>query len=471
MKNQNLAQIFHEISIYLEMEEVAFKPQAYEKAAVSLETSEDEVEDIYRKEGFKGLLKIPGVGESIAEKIEEYLKTGKIKYYEDFRRKTPVDINELIAVEGIGPKIVKELYQKLKIKNLEDLEKAAKEGKIRKLSNFGEKKEKNILQGIEFVKRSKGRFLLGNILPDVKIILDRLKILKEVDELSVAGSIRRMKETIGDVDILVVSSDSKKVSDFFLSFPEIVKVWGRGATKVSVRMKEGFDVDIRFIPEDDYGAALQYFTGSKDHNIATRKIAIDKGLKLSEYGVFNGKKKVASRTEEEVYKMLGMRYIEPELRENSGEIEAALEGKLPELVGYKDIKGDFHVHTNWARAANSIEEIIEKAKKMGYEYVGISDHTKFLHIENGLDENKLLLQRKYIKDLNKKLDDFVVLQGCEANIMADGSIDIEDKILEQLDYVIAGVHSQMKMGREEMTERIVRAMKNPNVDIISHPTG
>jgi len=473
VKNQELAKIFYEIASYLEMEGIAFKPQAYEKAALNLETLAEDVEEIYKKEGFEGLRKIPGVGESIAEKIEEYLRTGKIKYYETFKKKMPVNIEELTSVEGIGPKIVHELYKYLKIKNLEDLEKAARAGKIRDLPNFGEKTEQNILQGIEFLKRSKGRFLLGYILPDVKEIIGKLKNLKEVKEISPAGSVRRMKETIGDVDILVTPHQKygggpKKVVDYFVSLPGIVKIWGKGPTKASVRMTAGYDVDIRVIPEGDYGSALQYFTGSKEHNIVTRKIAQDLGLKLNEYGIFRGKKKLASRTEKEVYKIIGLPYIEPELRENTGEIEAVQKGKLPKIIGYNDIRGDLHCHSNWNGGENSILEMAQAAKEMGYEYIGIADHTKFLRIEHGLNERQLLGQRKEILKLNEK---FRILQGAETNIMPDGSIDINDKVLAQLDYVIAGVHSQMKMPREKMTERIIRAMENPNVDIISHPTG
>jgi len=282
MKNQEIAKIFYEIADYLEMEGVAFKPYAYQKAAITLETLEEDVEEIYKKGGFRALEKIPGVGKSIAEKIEEYIKTGGIKYYEEFKRKMPVNLEEIIAVEGMGPKRAKILYQKLGIRNLKDLEKAAETHKIASLFGFGEKTEKNILEGIAFLKRSKGRFLLGEILPKVKEILERLKSLEEVEQISTAGSVRRMKETIGDVDILVTTKNPKKVIDFFVSLPEIVKVWGKGPTKSSIKVKEGFDVDLRVLKNKSYGSALQYFTGSKEHNIATRRIAINKGLKLSE---------------------------------------------------------------------------------------------------------------------------------------------------------------------------------------------
>jgi DNA polymerase (family 10) len=475
MKNKELAKIFSEIAEYLEMEGVKFKPYAYQKAALTLETLKDDVEDIYAKGGLKALKDIPGVGESIALKIEEYLKTGKIQYYEEFKRKMPISLDEIVAVEGVGPKKAKVLYEKLGVRTLEDLEEAAKAHKIAPLFRFGDKTEQNILQAIEFLKASKGRFLLGEILPIANEILEKLRSLPEVQRVNTAGSLRRMKETIGDVDFLVISTDPAKVMDFFVSLPGVVKVWGKGTTKSSVRMKEGFDMDLRVIPPESYGAALQYFTGSKDHNIALRKIAIDKGYKLSEYGLFQGSRLIAAETEEEVYGKLGMPWIPPELRENRGEIEAALAGRLPDLIGYEDIKGDLHVHSNWNGGANSLEQIVEAALALGYEYVGIADHTKYLKIERGLDEERLIARNQEIDRLNEKLAQegkpIRVLKGCEANILADGSIDIADEVLAQLDYVIAGIHSHFRMPKAEMTARILRAMHNPQVDIISHPTG
>ena len=475
MKNKEIARIFTEIAEYLEMEGVAFKPYAYQKAALTLETLKDDVEDLYGKGGLKALKGIPGVGESIAHKIEEYLKTGKIEYYEEFKRKLPIALDEIVAVEGVGPKKAKVLFEKLGIKTLEELEEAANTHKIAPLFGFGEKTEQNILQAIEFLKGSKGRFLLGEILPIADEVLKKLQSLPEVERADTGGSVRRRKETIGDLDFLVISSNPDKVMDFFVSLPGVVKVWGKGATKSSVRLKEGFDMDIRVIPPESYGAALQYFTGSKDHNIALRKIAIDNGFKLSEYGLFEGSRMIAAVSEEEVYGKLKMPWIPPELRENRGEIEAALAGRLPELIGYGDLKGDLHVHCNWDGGANSIEELAEAAQAMGYEYIGISDHTKFLKIERGLDEDKLIARNKEIDQFNQKLADegkhFRVLKGCESNIMTDGSIDIADEVLAELDYVIAGIHSNFRMPRTQMTQRIHQAMSNPHVDIISHPTG
>jgi len=460
---------------FLESEGVAFKPYAYKNAALSLDNLNEDVSEIYKKGGVKALLEIPGIGKAMADHIEEYLKTGKIKHYENYKKKLPFKMDELIKIEGMGVKKARILYQKLGIKNAKDLEKAAKAHKIAPLFGFGEKTEKNILQGIEFLKRDKGRFLLGDILPVANNVLEKLKILKEVEKISLAGSVRRRKETIGDVDILVVSENPKKVMDFFVKLNGVEKVWGKGGTKASIRMKDGFDIDLRVVPKKSYGSALQYFTGNKDHNVATRRIAIDKGLKLSEYGIFKGKKQIAGSTEEEIYKAIGLPYIEPELRENEGEIEAGLKGKLPKVVELKDIKGDLHCHSNWDGGADSIEQMAKTAMEKGYEYIGISDHTKFLRIEHGLNEEQLLQQHEEIKQLNLKFKNknlkFHILHGCECNILNDGSVDIKDEVLEKLDYVIAGAHSSLKMPKNEMTERLVKAIKNPNIDIISHPTG
>jgi DNA polymerase (family X) len=478
MKNQELSKIFFDMADYLEIDGVSFKPYAYRKVALSLESLKEDIGEIYRNGGLKALKNVSGVGEGIAKAIEEYLKTGKIKNLEELKKKMPVKVDELLKVESLGHKKIKTLYQKLGIKDLKSLGKAAKSHKIAPLFGFGEKTEKNILQGLEFLKQSKGRFLLGEIMPTVKSVIKILKSQKEIKEISVAGSVRRQKEIIGDIDILVVSDDPKKTADFFVKFPEVEKIWAKGDTKCSVRFKEGFDIDLRMVPAESFGSALQYFTGSKEHNIITRKIAIEKGLKLNEYGVFKGNKMIAGKTEEEVYKAIGLPFIAPEMRHDDGEIQAALKNELPILVELKDIKGDLHCHTNFEAKSyqrNSIEEMAMTAIKMGYEYIGISDHTKFLKIEGGLNEKQLLEQNKAIKKINGKFKkqkiNFRILHGCETNILEDGSVDIKDEVLEKLDYVIAGVHSLLKMPRQEMTQRIIKVMQNHNIDIISHPTG
>jgi len=479
MKNQELSKIFFEMADYLDIEGVSFKPFAYRKVALSLDSLKEDVAEIYRNGGLKALYEISGVGEGIAYAIEEYLKNGKIKNFEALKKKLPLKVEELLKVESLGPKKIKILYEKLGVKNLKDLEKAVKRHKVAPLFGFGEKTEKNILQGLEFLKQSKGRFLLADIMPTVKLVMERLKKQKEIKEISVAGSVRRQKETIGDIDILVVSENPKKTADFFVKLPDVEKVWAEGATKCSVRFKEGFDVDLRMVPVKSFGSALQYFTGSKEHNIATRKIAIEKGLKLNEYGIFKGDKMIAGKTETEVYLALGLPFIAPELRENNGEIQAALRqaqgkpGGLPKLIEYSDIKGDLHCHSDWDGGEDSIEEMAEEAMNMGYEYIGISDHSKSLKIENGLDEKQLLDQHKKIEKINLKFKgkNFKILHGCEVDIMADGKLDINDSVLAKLDYVIASVHSNMKMERKEMTQRIIKAMQNKNVDILGHPTG
>jgi DNA polymerase (family X) len=467
--------MLYEISEFLEMDSVPFKPYAYQKAALTLETLKDDIGDIYRKGGIKALKEIPNIGENIAKKIEEVLTTGRLRYYEEFKKKMPIDLDEIVRVEGVGPKKAKVLYEKLGVTNLKQLEDEARSGRIAPLAGFGEKTQKNIIEAIEFLKRSHGRFLLGEILPVANEVVDRLKAMKEVKKIEIAGSLRRMKETIGDVDILVTSDNPTKVMDFFTSQPGVVKIWGKGSTKSSVRMKEGFDMDLRVIPGESYGAALQYFTGSKDHNIALRKIAIDRGLKLNEWGLFRGSQSVASRTEEDVYKAIGLRWMPPEIREDRGEIEASRNGTLPDLITRNDIRGDLHVHSNWDGGADSIEDIAKSAMKMGYDYVGIADHTQFLKIERGLDEKKIRERNTEIDRLNEQWNRsgrrFRVLKGCEANILTDGSIDLEDEVLAELDFVIAGVHSQFKMTRAAMTERICKAIANPHVDILAHPTG
>src|SRR3989344_840240 len=403
MINQELAKIFNDIARFLRIENVAFKPYAYEKAAISLEDLKDDVAQIYIQGGRKALEEISGIGKAMSDHIEEYIKTGKISLYEEFKKNLPVKMDELTRVEGLGPRKVKVLYQKLGVKNLKDLERAAKKHQIAPLFGFGETTEKNILQGLDFLKTSKGRVLISQIKPVAMEVLKKLQALKEVERISIAGSLRRGKETIGDVDFLVVSKNAKKVMECFVKLPGVEKIWGQGGTKASVHMKGGYDMDLRVVPAKSWGSALQYFTGSQAHNITTRKIAIDKGLKLSEWGIFRGSKQIAGDTEQAVYKAINLSYIAPELREDQGEIAVAIEGKLPKLVELKDIKGDLHVHSNWEEIGgkkSSIEVLAKQAMELGYEYLGISDHTNDLNVETSLNEKQLLEQNKHIKNLN-----------------------------------------------------------------------
>lgn len=471
MRNSEIAQIFREIALYLEMQEERFKPRAYEKVAYAVEALEEPVAEIYKRDGVKGLRNIPGVGQAIAEKIEEIIQTGKLKYYEELKRETPVDIRSLTTIEGVGPKSVKVLYDKLGVKEVSDLEQAARAGKIRGLPHFGEKMEQKILKGIEFLKQGSGRFPLGGVFPLILEIEGRLRDLPGVEAVAVAGSVRRRRETIGDADILVISAKSERVMDYFVSMPEVTHVHGKGVTKTMVKLKNGMDVDLRVVAKESFGAALNYFTGSKDHNVALRRIAQEKGLKLNEYGLYRGEKPIAGETEEGIYKALGLSYIPPELRENQGEIEAAKKGELPDLVEYRDLRGDLQIQTTWTDGANSIEEMAEEAKRLGLEYIAITDHTKSLAMTGGADEKKLLKQMEAIDKINRSLKGITILKGAEVNINKDGTLDIEDEVLGKLDVVGIAVHSHFNLPRREMTERVIRAMRNPNADILFHPTG
>ena len=471
MKNQELIKIFYNIADILEIKNVEWKPLAYRKAARSIEVLGEDVEEIYNKYGIKGLKEISGVGERIAEKIEEFIKTNKIKEYEELKKTIPKHLTEMMDVPGLGAKKVKKLYEELNIKSVNELEKAAKQHKISGLETFKEKSEENILKGIELVKKGKGRILLGVALPIARNIIEELRTLKEMKNISVAGSLRRMEETIGDIDILAISSNPKKVMDKFTSLKEVNRILAKGETKSMVNLENGMQADIRVLDEKSYGAALQYFTGNKGHNIRLRELAIKKGYKLNEYGLFKKDKYVCGRTEKEIYNKLGLDYIEPELRNNLNEIEAAKTGKLPKLIKLKDIKGDFHVHTIDSDGDNTIEEMAIAAKNLGYEYVCISDHSKLIAIANGMDEERLLKQINDIDKLNKKFKNFRILKGAEVDILKDGSLDYSDNVLKKLDIVGVSVHSGFKSDERKMTDRIIKALETKYVKIFYHPTG
>jgi DNA polymerase (family X) len=471
MKNQELSHVFSQLATYLEINKVPFKPQAFLKVAEFLESFDKDVQDIYQQQGVKGLQDIPGVGKGIAEKMQEYLETGKIKELEAYKKKMPVNIEELTLLEGIGPKMVKELWERLKVKNVKDLKKAALAGKVAKIPGFGEKKEQNILQSIAFQKLSEGRWLLGDMAPIGQEYVGKLQDSGLVQHAVAAGSLRRAKETIGDIDILVTTKYPEKVMEFFLHMVPHEKVWGKGKTKTSLLAKQGFDADIRVVENNVFGAALLYFTGSKEHNVKVRTLAAKKGYKLSEYGLFYGKKRIACKSEEEVYKALGMQYPEPELREDTGEVEAAVQRKLPKLLAYDSLKGDLQVQTNWTDGKHSIEEMAKEAKKQGLGYIAITDHTRDLAMTGGSDEKRIMAQMAEIDKVQKKISGITILKGAEVNIRKDGTLDIEDSTLSKLDVVGASVHSNFKMTKNDMTKRLMTAMENEHVDILFHPTG
>ncbi|OYT62257.1 DNA polymerase III [Thermoplasmatales archaeon ex4484_30] len=467
MKNREIAKIFYEIADMLEMQDVQFKPRAYRKAAQNIESLSEDIEEIYKR---GELEKIPGVGKSIAEKVKEFIEKGSVAYYEKLKKEIPVNLEELSSVEGLGPKMIKLLYKELGIKNLNDLEKAAKEGKIRHLKGMGERTEQKILENIEFARKKGGRILLGFALPEAMKLIKFLE--KYAGKISLAGSLRRRKETIGDMDILAVSLNPEKLMDEFTSMNEVDKILAKGETKSSVRLKSGIQVDLRIVDKESFGSALQYFTGSKEHNIEVRKIAVRNGYKLNEYGLFDKKsnKKIAGETEEGVYKALGMQYIPPELRENRGEVEAALNGALPALVERKDVRGDLQMHTKWSDGANTIEEMVKEGIKLGHSFIAITDHVGTLKIAGGMGEEEIRKQMKEIESLNEKYDDFHIFHGVEVNILKDGNLDMSRKVLKDVDVVIASIHSAFRQPMEEMTKRLLKALENDVVDILAHPT-
>ncbi|MDI6737169.1 MAG: DNA polymerase/3'-5' exonuclease PolX [Nanoarchaeota archaeon] len=468
MKNPEIASIFFKMADILEMQNVQWKPVAYRKAARAIGELSEDVEEIYKKGGLKALKEIPGVGINIANKIAEFIENGKVREYEKLKKSIPAGLSSLLEVPGLGPKKAMLLYKKLKIKNVQDLEKAALEHRISKLPLFREKTEENILKGLDIYKKGRERVLLAYAMPIAEEIKTALE--KKAERVEIAGSLRRMRDTVKDIDILAVSSKPLEVIQIFVSLPFVKSVIAKGETKSSVLLSNSMQADLRVVPLKSFGAAMQYFTGSKDHNIELRKIAIAKGLKLSEYGLFRKERQVAGKTEEEVYNALGLSYIEPELRENTGEIEAALKGKLPLLVSVADIKGDLHCHSAYSDGDNTIEEMALAAKKRGYEYICISDHSKSEHIANGLSEQMLFKKIEEVKRVNKKLKGIRVLCGSEVNILEDGSLDYSDEILKKLDVVVASVHSKFRMPKEEITARLVKAISNPYVHILGHPT-
>lgn len=481
MKNADIANLLKDVSFFIEMGndlgDSIFKSRAYQRAAEAIIALPDSIEDIYNAGGVQGLTEIPSIGKAIALKIEECIKTGKIEYLEKLRSKTPINISEFYGLKGIGPKTLKVLYDRLKIKNLDDLEQAASEGKLRSIAGFTPRKEHAILANIKFFRKGKDRRLLGEILPLVKQIESKLASVGGVKHAIAAGSFRRMQETIGDIDYLVCSSEPELVMDYFVKVPEVQEIFSRGQNKASVRLNNGMNADLLVVPEENFGSALQYFTGSKEHSIRLRKIAISKAMRLNEWGVFDKEnKQLAGPTEEGVYKILGLQWMPPEMRENNGEIQMAKNGELPQLIDYDQLKGDLQVHSNNTDGTMSIENMALAAKnKFGLDYIAITDHTKSLTIARGLDEQQLLEQANKIEILNDRLSnsdvDFRVLSGAEVNILKDGSLDIADNVLEKLDVVGAAIHSHFALPEEVQTDRLVKAARNPCVDIIFHPTG
>ncbi|RLE14275.1 DNA polymerase/3'-5' exonuclease PolX [Candidatus Aerophobetes bacterium] len=470
--NIKIARIFREIADLLSIKgENPFRIRAYEKAADILEHLSGNIEELYREGKLK---QIPGIGKGILEKIETIIKTGTLPLYEQLKSNFPPGLIEIISIPDVGPKTAKLLYEKMGIKNVEELEDAAKKGMLRGLAGMGERKEENILRGIKLYRMRSSRMLLGRALPLVNAVISELttKASSLIEKISPAGSLRRGKETVGDIDILATSSNPDSLMDAFSNLSFVEEVLVKGETKTSILTDQGFQMDLRVVSSESFGAALQYFTGSKSHNIKLRERAIRKGLKINEYGVFNQEgRKIAGEKEEEVYSILNLHFIPPELREDRGEIEAAEKGSLPDLLTEKDIKGDLHIHTTYSDGKNDIEEMVEGAIAKGYQYIAITDHSSSLKVARGLSIESILSQIKKIKELNSKLNGFKILTGAEVNINKDGSLDFPEEVLSKLDVVIAAIHTGFKQDEKTITNRVIKALRHPMVNILAHPSG
>ena len=466
MKNKELAEMFEQIADVLEFQnEMPFKVNAYRKASRILQDLDRDIEEIWQA---GELEKIPGIGSGLAKKIDEYLRTGRMTKYEEVVRQVPSSLIELMKIQNLGPKTLALANKELGVKTLEDLKRVIADGSLSRLPGMGEKKVQNILRGMELYEQAQERISIAEALPIAERVVSQLRGHPAVERISPAGSLRRMRETVGDIDILVATRKGKNVIEAFTHLPQVREVLAAGETKGSVIVEEGRQVDLRAVQPESFGAALQYFTGSKAHNVHLRDIAKRAGLKVNEYGIFRDGEKLGGREEAEIYAVLGMDWIPPEMREDRGEIDLALEHNLPRLIELKDLRGDLHVHSRYSDGHFSIPELVEAAKSLGYTYLGVCDHSQSARYAQGLDERGLRQKLEEIRRLNEQLTDFRVLAGAEVDVLADGSLDYPDELLAELDIVIAAIHSGFK---QNVTERITAAMENPNVLIFAHPTG
>ncbi len=474
MENREIAAVFEEISnlkkIIQDDPKWQFKAIAYDRAKRSIESYPERVEDIARDPSRK-LTEIPGIGADLANKIIELIETGKCQYHQEQLKKIPRTLLDLLQLQSVGPQKARLFYRELNIQTLGELEAAAKAGRLRELPGMNAKSEENILKAIQVLQKASGRFRLDTAFDTAEELAAFIQQFQGVERVTPAGSLRRGRDTVGDLDLLVTGRDLTKLAEHFLRFPRIAQVLAKGEDKVSVKLNNDMQVDVRALHPESYGAALQYFTGSKEHNVALRDRAKRRGWKLSEYGLFQGDKVIASRTEEEIYEKLGLPWIPPELRENLGEIEAAEHGKLPTLVELPHIKGDLQMHTTASDGKTSVEEMAEAAKQLGYRYILITDHSKAVTIANGLDERRAVENIQRIKGARKKVKGIEIWAGAEVDILADGKLDYPDALLKQFDIALASVHSRMTQPAEEMTERLLKALQNPYVRILGHPTG
>jgi DNA polymerase (family 10) len=464
-----LGEIFREIAAILEIKgENVFRIRAYERAAENIERLREDLATLAQEDKLR---EIPGIGKDLSDKIREFLETGRIKAHVELKKTIPPGLLDLLNIPSVGPKTAKLLYDKLKVKSVEDLEKAIAKGRLCGLFGIKEKTIENIAKGIALLKKAGSRLTLAQATLISEEFLKELKKLPEVKTLSCAGSLRRQKETVRDIDLLATSAKPQKIMDAFVRIDPQAEVITHGQTKSSVRTKSGVQVDCRVVEDKSFGAALVYFTGSKNFNIKLRQLAIKRGLKVNEYGVFKKEKYLSGRSEEEVFKILGLTYLPPELREDNGEIELALENKLPQLISLADIRGDLHLHSLWSDGTNSIAEIVEGCRQLGYSYVAITDHSQSLKVAGGLTVTELKKKRTEIEQLNQGLGGFSVLYGTEVEIDAQGNLDYPDEVLKEFEIVVAAIHSGFKQSPEQLTKRIIKACQNKYVQIIAHPFG
>lgn len=470
VQNSDVSDIFNKVADLLEIEGAnPFRVRAYRNAARAVSSLPRTVSDMIESE--EDLTELPGIGEDLAGKIKEVVETGSLAQLQQLESKTPPELSQLMKVAGLGPKRVKAIYENLGVADLKSLKAAAEKGKVRALEGFGKKTEQSILEELEDVEDREARIKLMEAEQRAEPLVAYLRKTKGIKAITVAGSYRRRKETVGDLDILVTCENGAHVMDRFVDYEDVKKVVSKGTTRSTIVLRSGLHVDLRVLRQVSYGAALHYFTGSKAHNIAVRKLGVKKKLKINEYGVFKGKKRTAGKTEKQVFEAVDLPYIDPELRENWGELEAAQKGSLPQLVGLDDIRGDLHAHTKETDGHASLKEMADAAKAHGYDYLAVTDHSKKVTMARGLDAKRLAEQIKEIDRLNGKIKDIVILKGIEVDILEDGSLDLADDILKELDLTVCSVHYHRKLSRKKMTERVIRAMDNPYFNILAHPTG
>ncbi len=469
MTNLEVAWILADIARLLEIkQENVFKIRAYFKASKVIQRLPEDLAALHAE---NRLLEIPGIGKNIAAKIKELLETGSSEYYERLRREIPEILTEMVRIPNVGVKSAQIIYKNLQPQNLDDLERLAREKRIRHLPGMGSKTELSVLRGIELLRRASGETSIGVARPLAEELVKSFSEMKEVERVEIAGSVRRGKDVVKDVDLVIATAEPAKVGEIFTKHPQVREVLALGETKSSVLTWLGVQVDVRLVKEQEFVTAKHHFTGSKEHNVRLRQLAKKRGLKINEYGIFKGDNRVEVGSEREIYRLLGLEFIPPELREDRGEIEAAEKSELPQLVELKDIKGDLHLHTQWSDGVNTLREMVLAAKERGYRYMAVTDHSRSLKIAGGLSIEQLKEQHREIEKLNEEVAPFRIFTGVEADILTDGSLDYPNAVLKEMDLVIASVHSKFRMDRQEMTKRIIRALSNPWVQFLGHPTG